>query len=140
MPSSFTRLKVLVQSCSSADFTAKSSSFTAKAALNYLLHFDGRFGGSTITQQLIKNVSSDKRIELHFVQNNLTRVIVCKNSIEHSVLKNNKELRTTKESPELHGMGHQIVETTIKKYNGWIDYFEEDKMFGVQIMLPINDK
>ena len=35
---------------------------TAKAALNYLLHFDGRFGGSTITQQLIKNVSSDNEL------------------------------------------------------------------------------
>lgn len=87
-----------------------------------------------------KNVSSDKRIELHFMQNKSSRVIVCKNSIECSVLKNNKQLRTTKESPELHGMGHQIVENAVKKYNGWIDYFEEDNMFGVQIMLPVEDK
>ncbi len=37
---------------------------TAKAALNYFLHFDSRFGGSTITQQLIKNISSDKDISI----------------------------------------------------------------------------
>ncbi|MBQ8350969.1 MAG: penicillin-binding protein [Clostridia bacterium] len=37
---------------------------TSKAALNYMLHFDGRFGGSTITQQLIKNISSDDDISI----------------------------------------------------------------------------
>ena len=37
---------------------------TTKAALNYFLHFDGRFGGSTITQQLIKNVSSDNELTI----------------------------------------------------------------------------
>ena len=35
---------------------------TAKAAANYVLKFDGRFGGSTITQQLIKNISADDEI------------------------------------------------------------------------------
>ena len=46
------------------------------------------------------------------------------------------EMKSTKKSPELHGIGHQIVETTVKKYNGLIDYFEEADMFGVQIVLP----
>ena len=32
---------------------------TGKAAVNYVLHFDGRFGGSTITQQLIKNIGGE---------------------------------------------------------------------------------
>lgn len=32
---------------------------TGKAALNQLFHFDSRFGGSSITQQLIKNMSGD---------------------------------------------------------------------------------
>ncbi len=32
---------------------------TAKALFNYLFHFDSRFGGSTVTQQLIKNISGE---------------------------------------------------------------------------------
>ncbi len=35
---------------------------TAGAVLNYFLGFDSRFGASTITQQLIKNISADNEI------------------------------------------------------------------------------
>jgi hypothetical protein len=83
-----------------------------------------------------EKVESDKCIELHFLQKGSSRIIICKNSISGSVLNSNKDLRSTKSSPEWHGLGHQIVETTIKKYHGWIDYFEESNMFGVQIILP----
>ena len=45
-------------------------------------------------------------------------------------------MKSTKDLPEWHGIGHQIVETTVKKYSGLIDYFEDGEMFGVQIVLP----
>ncbi len=35
---------------------------TARAVANYFLGFDSRFGASTITQQLIKNISSDNEL------------------------------------------------------------------------------
>ena len=82
------------------------------------------------------HVISSKRIELLFLRKNSNRIIICKNTVKESVLQNNQRLKSTKEAPELHGMGHQIVETTVKKYNGLIDYFEKDDMFGVQIVLP----
>lgn len=36
---------------------------TGKAFLNYVLHFDPPFGGSTITQQLVKNVSGENDVK-----------------------------------------------------------------------------
>jgi len=51
-------------------------------------------------------------------------------------LKNNKELRSNKKALESHGLGHRIVEDKVNKYHGILDYFEEDSMFGVQIILP----
>lgn len=85
-------------------------------------------------------VEGDRCIELHFLQKGSNRIIVCKNSISCSVLNENKHLKSTKPSPEWHGLGHQIVEATVKKYHGWIDYFEEEQMFGVQIILPVKNQ
>ena len=85
-----------------------------------------------------EKITGTKRIELLFRMKNDNRVIICKNTIEKSVLKNNKELRSTKKNTDDHGLGHQIVETILKKYDGWVDYFETEDMFGVQIMLPMS--
>lgn len=83
-------------------------------------------------------VASEKRIELFFLQKNSNRIIICKNTIKESVLVKNRHLKSTKDSSELHGLGHQIVDTTVQKYNGLINYFEDEGMFGVQIVLPYN--
>ncbi len=82
----------------------------------------------------------EKRIELHFGCQNDNNLIICKNHIEKSVLSENRELRSTKGSSSHHGFGHQIVAEIVRKYNGLIDYYEEDGMFGVQIMLPSKAK
>lgn len=84
-----------------------------------------------------EKVAGIKRIELMFAQKNAGRIIICKNTIAKSVLCENRRLRSTKASPDMHGLGHQIVETTVKKYQGWVDYFEKEGMFGVQIILPV---
>ena len=83
-----------------------------------------------------EKVIGEKRIELLFLQKNANQVIICKNRVSGSVLKGNELLSSTKASPELHGLGHQIVEAAVKKYGGIIDYFEEEGSFGVQIILP----
>lgn len=83
-----------------------------------------------------EKVMNEKRIELLFLQKNSNRIIICKNTVADSILCNNKNLKSTKGNSELHGLGHQIVESTVKKYHGIVDYFEDGNMFGVQIIIP----
>ncbi len=80
--------------------------------------------------------TDEKRLELLFMRQNSNRIIICKNTIERSVLKNNRELNTTKASPDAHGYGTKIIAKIVSDYNGMVDYFEEFNMFGVQIILP----
>lgn len=86
-----------------------------------------------------KKVTAEKRIELHFLQKNTNRVIVCKNTIDESVLNDNSDLKSTKDSTEFHGLGHQIVESTVKKYDGMVNYYEDENntVFCVQIIIPL---
>ncbi len=80
---------------------------------------------------------TEKRIELLFNRHEDNRIIVCKNTIENSVLQNNSELKTTKKDYASHGLGHIIVEETVHKLGGMIEYSEDSDMFVVQIILPI---
>ena len=82
----------------------------------------------------------NKRIELLFAMQNSNRIIICKNTIAESVLKTNKELASTKPNRDRHGLGHLIMEKIVKNYNGFVDYFEEDGMFGVEIILPLPEE
>lgn len=81
--------------------------------------------------------TEEKRIELLFLRQNSNRVIICKNTVNESVLKNNKQLKTTKKLQSTHGLGTSIVAKIVKKYHGIVEYFEEFDMFGVQIVLPV---
>lgn len=57
---------------------------TGEAALNYILRGDGRFGASTITQQLVKNVTGHNDYSLH-------------RKLQEMVWANDLENRSTKE-------------------------------------------
>lgn len=78
-----------------------------------------------------------KKIELLFMKQNSNRIIICKNSIAKSVLAENKNLHSTKTGGNSHGYGHIIINKIVEDYNGMVDYFEEDGMFGVQVILPM---
>jgi len=57
------------------------------------------------------------------------------NSICSSVLANNPELSTTKHEKFLHGFGIKNIKNIVEKYNGMIDYFEEDNTFCCDILI-----
>lgn len=86
-------------------------------------------------QEKIEN----KYIELSFSKHNDMRIIVCKNAIEQSVLKHNRTLKSTKKGNG-HGYGSKIIAEIARKYNGIVHYFEEEKLFGIQIILPEQKK
>lgn len=82
-----------------------------------------------------QNVRSP-RIELIFDRHNDNRYICCKNKIESSVLQGNPGLKTSREDSIGHGYGCRIIREIVEKYNGMVDFFEADGMFGVQLVLP----
>ena len=81
----------------------------------------------------------EKRIELLFNKHGDNRIIVCKNTIGASVLEQNGSLKTTKPDRASHGLGHVIVEETVAKLGGMIDYSESGDMFVVEIVLPVKE-
>lgn len=83
--------------------------------------------------------ADEKRIELLFNIYNSSQIIICRNTIQGSVMEHNRNLQTTKPNDgHAHGYGNMIVAQIVEKYGGYLDYFEEDNMFVVQIhfLLP----
>lgn len=62
-------------------------------------------------------------------------VIVVKNSILASVLKENPDLNSTKQDPSEHGFGVKTIKYIAEKYNGTFDFFEEGLVFVGRVEL-----
>ena len=77
-----------------------------------------------------------KLIELRFTSRNSNNIIICKNTTEYPVLENNKDLVSTKQDSKSHGYGIKIINKIVSDYNGILDFFEEDDMFGIEIAFP----
>lgn len=58
-----------------------------------------------------------------------------KNTIDSSVLTNNKNLHTTKNMNGEHGYGTKIIRDIAVKYNGRCDFYEEDDLFCCNVIL-----
>lgn len=62
-------------------------------------------------------------------------VIVVKNSILASVLKENPDLNSTKQDPSEHGFGVKTIKYIAEKYSGSCDFFEEGLVFVGRVEL-----
>ena len=76
------------------------------------------------------------KIKIQFNRKNNYQSIIVKNSIAESVLNKNPDLKSTKNSPEEHGIGIKSVKETVEKYGGTIEIFEDENFFNFQIVLP----
>lgn len=79
--------------------------------------------------------TTEKRIFLEMRKNQGYVVILLCNSIKTSVLAENRNLETSKENKELHGIGIRSVKNIVDKYNGMIQFYEEENEFCCHIML-----
>ncbi|MBO5383315.1 MAG: GHKL domain-containing protein [Ruminococcus sp.] len=61
--------------------------------------------------------------------------IVVKNTIQDSVLKKNRKLKTNKKNKELHGWGLKSVENITQKHIGSLDIYEKNGMFVASALL-----
>ena len=80
----------------------------------------------------------EKRITLEIQENAGYLIIFTSNSINSSVLKNNANLETSKTNKELHGIGIKSIKSIVDRYNGMIQFYEEENEFCCHIMLEIN--
>ena len=63
--------------------------------------------------------------------------IIVKNSIEKSVLENNSNLETSKKNKTSHGIGIRSVKSIVKKYDGMVQFYEEQNEFCCHILLDL---
>ena len=63
--------------------------------------------------------------------------IIVKNSIEKSVLENNNNLETSKKNKTMHGIGIKSVKAIVKKYDGMLQFYEEQNEFCCHILLDL---
>ena len=61
--------------------------------------------------------------------------VVIRNTIENSVIQNNKNLKTHKLDSTQHGWGLKSIKDIVDKYDGLIDIYENSGMFFVDILL-----
>lgn len=78
----------------------------------------------------------EKLLEVKFFIKNNYQNIICKNPVKESVIQNNPHLRSTK-GGKGHGYGIKSMRKIVDEANGFIDFFEEESHFCVQIALPI---
>lgn len=79
--------------------------------------------------------SKERRITINVHTKGEYLSVLISNSIDKSVLKDNEELATSKSDKELHGIGIKTVKALVKKYDGMINFFEEEGEFCCHILL-----
>ena len=62
--------------------------------------------------------------------------ILVRNRIQESVLEQNPHLITSKEDVAQHGFGIRIIRSIAAKYNGYVDFYEKESYFCVQVLIP----
>jgi len=83
--------------------------------------------------------SKEKKIIIKIVKSKFYVNISVKNPTHIPILKNNPNLKSTKQEKEFHGMGIRSIENIVKKYNGLMNYEGGDDYIIAEILLVENN-
>ena len=86
-------------------------------------------------EYLSKCSEQTRKMDLSINKHNHYKIISCKNRIVSSVLQNNPNLDTDKSDKTNHGKGLSIVKDIAKKYNGNIEYQENEGYLIITVVL-----
>lgn len=84
--------------------------------------------------------SDSRLIEVKISSAGSRLMIVVRNSIRDSVLKDNPKLKSTAKNPSEHGFGVKTIQYIAEKYNGRFDYYEEGLVFVSYVELHREEK
>lgn len=80
-----------------------------------------------------KCIETAKVIEIQIVSDEYKLLITVSNTVSAPVLI--RELKTDKPDSEMHGFGIKTIKSIAKKYNGIVDFYEENNLFNCQVLL-----
>ncbi len=82
-----------------------------------------------------EKVDSGAAVEVSIFSDKYQLIITVSNSILQSVLRNNSDLKTTKNETSSHGFGIKSIRAIAKKYDGLVDFYEENITFFCRVIL-----
>lgn len=81
-------------------------------------------------------LAEDKRVDVKIARQGSYLLIMVRNTIVSSVLRENPELETSKKEKSVHGFGIRNIRKIVDKYNGLLEHGEEENLFICSILLP----
>ena len=82
-----------------------------------------------------ENAGDNAVIEVSLFSDKHKMIFTVSNSISKSVLNSNPELKTVKDEPDLHGFGVKTIKAIAEKYDGNVDFYEENLVFFCRVLL-----
>lgn len=84
--------------------------------------------------------NSGSIVEVSIFSDKYKLIITISNSISRSVLSDNSELKTTKNDSGSHGFGVKSIRSIAQKYDGIVDFYEENMTFFCRVILGKNEE
>ena len=84
-----------------------------------------------------KVTESDREITIYMEMLQEEWNLIIGNTIEKSVLENNRELHSDKKNSEEHGIGHVTIKELVEKRDGIVEYYEKDGRFYAHVIMGV---